>query len=261
MIDDEPVGTLDGLSVTEYVRSRFRPKPRYRLRRRPTRNSRKPQTGPEDLLRDRDVTQAIVGRASRGRVPGARRSAADSNTLLRHFNSETAGDTPIERLDASRRRVDAGDHHRVGYPLRRGLRRGPGRRAQPGRQRRCRRASRRDTRRRAALRTSIPTAIGSKLHLLSFHAYRGLYDAERTAHELALGDAGVLIGCERSADVPEPLRRICRSRASRSPGSTAVASSGSSSASSTPSQRRAGTLRAPTGPATSCLRTSTHRGG
>ena len=51
-------------------------------------------------------------------------------------------------------------------------------------------------------------STGTSLHLISFHAYRGLYDAERTAHELALGDAAVLIGCERSADVPEPLRRI-----------------------------------------------------
>jgi AAA+ superfamily predicted ATPase len=48
----------------------------------------------------------------------------------------------------------------------------------------------------------------TKLHLISFHAYRSLWDAEWTAHQLAIGEAAVLIGCERRADVPEPLRRV-----------------------------------------------------
>jgi AAA+ superfamily predicted ATPase len=48
----------------------------------------------------------------------------------------------------------------------------------------------------------------TKLHLISFHAYRSLWDAEWAAHQLAIGDAAVLIGCERRADVPEPLRRV-----------------------------------------------------
>jgi AAA+ superfamily predicted ATPase len=49
---------------------------------------------------------------------------------------------------------------------------------------------------------------GAKLHMISFHAYRLLWDADWTAHQLAIGDAAVLIGCERRADVPEPLRRV-----------------------------------------------------
>jgi len=47
-----------------------------------------------------------------------------------------------------------------------------------------------------------------RLHLISFHAYRRLWDAEWTAHHLALGTATVLIGCDRLQDVPEPLRRV-----------------------------------------------------
>ena len=45
------------------------------------------------------------------------------------------------------------------------------------------------------------------LHVISFHAYRTLWDAEWTAHQLAVGAPPVLIGCARRADVPEPLRR------------------------------------------------------
>lgn len=47
-----------------------------------------------------------------------------------------------------------------------------------------------------------------RLHLISFHAFSDLWAAERTANELALAEASVLIGCHRLADVPEPLRRI-----------------------------------------------------
>ena len=48
----------------------------------------------------------------------------------------------------------------------------------------------------------------TRLHLISFHSYRRLWDAEWTAHHLALGAATVLIGCARAQDVPEPLRRV-----------------------------------------------------
>lgn len=46
------------------------------------------------------------------------------------------------------------------------------------------------------------------LHLISFHAYRSLWDPEWTAHQLAISPAAVMIGCERVADVPEALRRV-----------------------------------------------------
>jgi AAA+ superfamily predicted ATPase len=48
----------------------------------------------------------------------------------------------------------------------------------------------------------------TRLYLASFHAYRRLWDAEWTAHRLSIGGATVLVGCERRADVPEPLRRV-----------------------------------------------------
>jgi AAA+ superfamily predicted ATPase len=49
---------------------------------------------------------------------------------------------------------------------------------------------------------------GISVHLISFHAYRSLWDAERTAHDLSVASRPVLIGCERQADVPEALRRV-----------------------------------------------------
>ncbi len=48
----------------------------------------------------------------------------------------------------------------------------------------------------------------ARLHVISFHAYRALWDAEWTAHRLAIGEPAVLIGCERRGAVPEPLRRV-----------------------------------------------------
>ena len=61
------------------------------------------------------------------------------------------------------------------------------------------------------LRCDITVNESSTLYLLSMHAYRSLFDAERTAHDLSFSDAAVLIGCNRAADVPEPLRRIADS--------------------------------------------------
>jgi ATP-dependent Zn protease len=46
------------------------------------------------------------------------------------------------------------------------------------------------------------------LYLFSFHAFRALWAAEQTAHELTVQDVAVLVGCTRRADVPEPLRRV-----------------------------------------------------
>ncbi len=48
----------------------------------------------------------------------------------------------------------------------------------------------------------------TRLHVISFHSYRSLWDAEWTAHQLAVGEPAVLIGCSRREDVPEPLQRV-----------------------------------------------------
>lgn len=50
--------------------------------------------------------------------------------------------------------------------------------------------------------------VNTSLHVVSFHAYRSLWDAEWTAHQIAVGEPAVLIGCERREDVPEALRRV-----------------------------------------------------
>jgi AAA+ superfamily predicted ATPase len=47
-----------------------------------------------------------------------------------------------------------------------------------------------------------------KLHLISFQAYRKLWDAEWTAHRLGLDSAVVLIGCDRLRDVPNHLQQV-----------------------------------------------------
>ena len=50
--------------------------------------------------------------------------------------------------------------------------------------------------------------MSTRLHVISFHAYRSLWDAEWTAHQLAIGEPAVLIGCTSREDVPEPLQRV-----------------------------------------------------
>jgi AAA+ superfamily predicted ATPase len=47
-----------------------------------------------------------------------------------------------------------------------------------------------------------------KLRLMSFHAYRKLWDAEWTAHRLGLDSTVVLIGCDGLRDVPSALRQV-----------------------------------------------------
>ncbi len=203
MIDDEPVAKLDGIATPECLPLEL--------------SGQTPSAGPspveqvpegtQDLVRDRDVTQAIVAVLLEDAFRVRDGSAADRNTLLGLFNSETGGGTPLDRLsrlvstsmpviiiesdipfveDFVAGLVDGPDHAVTGGAIARAA-------AMDGDEVRCW-VARLDE--------------GIKLHLLSFHAYRSLYDAERVAHELALGGAAVLIGCDRRSDVPESLRRI-----------------------------------------------------
>ena len=57
------------------------------------------------------------------------------------------------------------------------------------------------------LQVEVPDE-GGGLVLLSLHSYRGVADGERVAHGLAAGDVACLVGCDRVADLPDPLRRI-----------------------------------------------------
>jgi ATP-dependent Zn protease len=211
MVDDEPIGQLDGLSVTEYrpLAGLLNEGEGEVISGHPPQGDGEVGPGadePDELPRDRDVTEAIVTVLLEDAIRERDSDALQSSMLLRHFNAETGDDKPIDRLarlvvnsvpviivesdipfveDFVAGLIDGPDHLVSG---------GGGSRAGvlPGDELRC----------------VVDLDARTKLRLLSFHAYRGLFDPERTAHELALGDATVLIGCERSADVPEPLRRI-----------------------------------------------------
>ncbi len=157
---------------------------------------------PEELPRDRVVTEAVVGVLLEDAVRDR-----ESNLLLRHFNSETEADKPIDRLTEMVVKsvpiiVIESDIPFV-EDFVAGVIDGPTERASRGEIARAKAVDSDD------LRCWVNYGNERiKLHLLSFHAYRGLFDAERAAHELAIRDAAVLIGCDRLSDVPEPLRRV-----------------------------------------------------
>jgi AAA+ superfamily predicted ATPase len=204
MIDDEPVGTLDGLRVPDYLSLEI---PAEASAPSSDEVIEEATEGSEDLLRDRDVTQAIVAVLLEGAFRERDSSADDSHTLLGHFNTETSGGTPIERLAGLVSRSTPVMIIESDIPFVEdfvaGLIDGPTQAVTGGA------IARAGALNIDEIRCLVdPTNSAVKLHLISFHAYRGVYDVERTAHELALGDAAVLIGCDRSTDVPEPLRRI-----------------------------------------------------
>jgi ATP-dependent Zn protease len=183
MLDDEPVVSLDGLSVMEY-----------------------PSLIPE-LVRDRDITEAIVAVLLEDAFKESELEAHTSHTLIGHFNSQTAGDTPLALLT----RLVAGSMPVLiiesDIPFVEdfvaGVVDGPGRVISHGAIGRGR--PHEYDERRCVVDYAEPS---TRVHLISFHAYSTLYDEERTAHELAIHDAAVFIGCHNVADVPEPLRRI-----------------------------------------------------
>jgi hypothetical protein len=96
-----------------------------------------------------------------------------------------------------------------------------------------------------------------KLRLISFHAYRKLWDAEWTAHRLGLDSAVVLIGCDRLRDVPSDLRQV--GDLVLTLPRTGNCSRGYSRERSALRRPQAGTLPARTGRAICGTRTFTHR--
>ena len=223
MLDDNPVEELGGLATPEFPSLELEwPRPPYPpplppgytgpvplgyYPPAPTDGTAEEAAGePQELelVRDRDVTQAIVGVLLEDAFQALDLEGAGANMLVRHFNSQAAGDTPLALLT----RLVAGSMPVIviesDIPFVEdfvaGLVDGPNRAISGGLISRAIAAD--------EMRCSIDPTTTAKLHLLSFHAYRGLHDAERTAHELAIGDCAVLIGCAREADVPEPLRRI-----------------------------------------------------
>jgi ATP-dependent Zn protease len=186
MVDDEPVAPIEPGAVTEYASLE------------PAETSAEPVQFPGD----REVTEAIVAVLLEDALRGSER-----NALLQHFNAQTGTDKPLERLAAlvasSMPVVIVESDLPFVEDIVAGLLDGPNgalaggavarASVNPGDELRC------------VVAYENPA---TRLHLVSLHAYRGVYDVERTAHELALGDAAVVIGCERVSDVPEPLRRI-----------------------------------------------------
>ena len=209
MVDDNPVETLEGLSAPECPSLELETNPDAVTEPEDGEETKTPRPAPSEILssasalpRDREVTEAVVAVLLEDAV-----RERDSTLLLSHFNAETAADQPIDRL----RRLMVGSVPIIiiesDIPFVEdfvaGLIDGPGAVATGGEVARANPLDGDDMRSSVAYRND-----NIKLHLLSFHAYRGLFDAERTAHELAIRDVAVLIGCDRRGDVPEPLRRV-----------------------------------------------------
>jgi ATP-dependent Zn protease len=191
MVDDNPVGLLSGLT--------FDQPPSLSIDARqgdwPENAAAQPS--------DRQVTEAVVTVLLEDALREQGSDTKAGYALLRHFNSRTKADKPIEQL--ARLMVEsrpmiviesdvpfvedvvaqlAASHGSGGLPVVRAS-------AVAGDDLRC----------------EITVNDYGKLYLLSFHTYRSVFDAERVANELALSDAAVLIGCAGVNDVPEPLRR------------------------------------------------------
>jgi ATP-dependent Zn protease len=150
---------------------------------------------------DREVTQAAVATLLEEAI-----RERDGSLLLQHFNSEAAADKPIEKLATMVLKSNPVIIIESDIPFVEEFVAGLLSSASPELS---------NGRRHAAEAWGEDSICkinfdlsGVQLYLISFHAYRKLFDNERCAHELAIKDASALIGVDRLADVPEPLRRI-----------------------------------------------------
>ena len=157
----------------------------------------------EETASDRDITRAVVSvllaDAVRERI---------GNTVLKRFNSQTQADEPIAQLA----RFVEGSHPIIiiesDIPFIEDIAAGLiepelGRTGKPDVDR-AKAVSGDDSRCWLDLGAITP----GDYFLISFHAYRSLWDAEWVAHELAIRSSTVLIGCNRQGEVPEALRRV-----------------------------------------------------
>ena len=157
----------------------------------------------EETVSDREITRAVVSvllaDAVRERV---------GNTLLKRFNSQTQADDPIAQLA----RFVSGSHPIIviesDIPFVEDIVAGLlepelGRKGKPAVDR-AKAVSGDDSR----CFLDLTGISAGDYFLISFHAYRSLWDAEWMAHELAIHSSTVLIGCTRQSEVPEALRRV-----------------------------------------------------
>jgi ATP-dependent Zn protease len=188
MIDDEAVGVLGAVGVLEPPRLEFS------------------APSSPDHPSGRAVTQAVVAVLLEDAVRDLNASGSERYTLLRHFNVGTQSDTVLSPIEQLQKMVEGSKpvvviESEVPFvedfvaalvaPD-----------ATGGVVARCTSVAGDD------LRCSVDVVDGVSLYLLSFHAYRGLFDVERAAHELSVSDATVLVGANRIADVPKPLQQM-----------------------------------------------------
>jgi AAA+ superfamily predicted ATPase len=193
MTDDDPIGKLDGLVVPEA--------PSLDV------NGRTEGAADSTLVvepsRDREVTRAVVAVLLEDAIRELNAETRAGNVLLHHFNSQTQAEKPIEQLtrlvaESKPMVIIESDISFVEDVVAQLI--GPAEGS--GWITRASAVSGDD------LRCEITVNDRSEVFLLSFHTYRSLVDAERTAHDLALSEGAVLIGCNRVDEVPEPLQRM-----------------------------------------------------
>ncbi|BBZ45230.1 hypothetical protein MPRM_25110 [Mycobacterium parmense] len=201
MMDDEPIGALGGLRVPqapslELEADGVPPSEEVRV------DAPGGRGAGDGLPRDRQVTEAVVTVLLEDAIRELNNDTRAGNILLRRFNLETQAGKPIKQLthliESNAIVIIESDIPFVEDVV-------------------AQLVASSETTERAArcsaingddLRCEITVNEYTRLYLLSFHAYRGLFDAERAAHDLAFSEAPVLIGCNQAGEVPEPLRRI-----------------------------------------------------
>ncbi len=225
MVDDVSFMTMDGLVAPSHPNLMLEPKQEYDATARTDEHAVVPPPVEEIAGEDDDDDDALGEEASRyssyprsGSDKEVTEAAVatlleeavrerDGSLLLQHFNSETAADKPIERLakmivDSAPTIVIESDIPFV-EDFVAGLLASASQDIAKGSRNRLTALESDDA--KCYVKVWHP---GTRLYLVSFHAYRSVWDSERTAHELGIEDAAVLIGADRFSDVPEPLRRL-----------------------------------------------------
>ncbi len=183
MIDDDSLGVLEGIRAPKAARLEL--------------SVSQPS--------DREITEALVGALLEEALQYLDDSRRDGGGLLRHFNSGTQSDRPIDQF----RRLIEGSNPVVivtsDIPFVEDFVAGQVAPELLSSGRVVRGQALIET--NDDLRCQVPIESSARLYLVSFHTYRALFDLDRVAHELSLSDATVLIGCERIDQVPDALRR------------------------------------------------------
>jgi ATP-dependent Zn protease len=204
MVDDDPVGSLDGLLTPEVPALGLPVRPGAKSDGAGTSSLGRLAGGADDAPRDRVVTEAVVAVLLEAAIRDLTSTTKPESVILRPFNSQTQSGKPIQQL--TKLVVDSQPIIMIESdipfvedfvvalvvddeaPSQHAVRAS----ASSGNDLMC----------------ELGISSYATQYLLSFQTYRSLFDAERVAHDLTLSDATVIIGCNRVADVPEPLRRV-----------------------------------------------------